>query len=628
MFDFVNRKKRIVQLVLLLAVLPFMFWGVQSYRGDSGEGYVAVVDGEEIQRREFEQALRDHQARLRAMFGGNFDNAMLDSYELRDSVLERLIQQRLLFREAVNNGFTVLDSQLVNEISQIPEFQLDNRFSKKQYEAFLRNEGLNPIAFESRVRQELLLQQLLDGYSENSFVSDAAVGRVMYLSEVQREINQVQIMPEDFLSQIEPAESDIKAYYDAHQSEFFLPERVRVEYLVLSLESLAENEPVSDDAIQNYYDEHQAEFGQPEERKASHILVAVAATAPDDEKQEAREKAEDILEQVLQHPEQFAELAENYSDDPGSASRGGDLGFFGRGVMVKAFEDEIFQMQPDEIRGLVETDFGFHIIQLDEIKEAKIADLNEVREQIERKLKMQMVSSVFGEAGEDFSNTVYEQSDSLQPAAEKFELTIQQSDWINRNATEPAILADERLLNAVFSDDAILDKRNTEAIEVMPDTLVSARVLEHREATAQSLSIVRDEIIDRLKKRNAAEMAIAEGQAKLESLLAGEEDAAPIDWGESKQVSYMQPQGLNQEVIRTIFKADVDTLPTYTGIENPQGGYSLIRITEVIEPEVTDKEKRENFGHQLQQMITQEEMSSYLGGIRQRYDVTIKRDNY
>ncbi|PTN12228.1 SurA N-terminal domain-containing protein [Nitrosomonas aestuarii] len=626
MFDFVNRKKRIVQFVLLLAVLPFMFWGVQSYRSESGEGYVAVVDGEEIQRREFEQALRDHQARLRAMFGGNFDNVMLDSYELRDSVLERLIQQRLLFREAVNNGFTVLDSQLVNEISQIPEFQLDNKFSKKQYEAFLRNEGLNPVAFESRVRQELLLQQLLDGYSENTFISDTAVSKVMYLSEVQREISQAQIMPEDFLSQIEPAESDIKDYYDARQSEFFLPERVRVEYLVLSLESLAENEPVSGDAIQNYYDEHQAEFGQPEERKASHILLAVASTAPDDEKQAVRGKAEGILEQVLQRPEQFSEFAENFSDDPGSASRGGDLGFFGRGVMVKAFEDEIFQMQPDEIRGLVETDFGFHIIQLDEIKKAKIADLNEVREQIERKLKMQMVSSVFGEASEDFSNTVYEQSDSLQPAAEKFELTIQQSDWVDKNSTEPAILANEKLLSAIFSDDVLFDKRNTEAIEVMPDTLVSARVLEHREATAQSLSIVRDEIVGRLKKQKAADMAIEEGQAKLESLLAGEDVA--IDWGESKQVSYMQPQGLSQEVIRTIFQADVDMLPTYTGGKNPQGGYSLIRITDVIEPEMTDKEKRMNFSHQLQQMITQEEMSSYLGGIRQRYDVTIKRDSY
>ncbi len=626
MFDFVNRKKRIVQVVLLLAVLPFMFWGVQSYRSDGSEGFVAIVDGEEIQRREFEQALRDHQARLRAMFGGNIDSAMLDSYEVRDSVLERLIQQRLLFREAVSNGFTVLDSQLINEISQIPEFHLDNQFSKQQYEAFLRNEGLSPVAFENRVRQDLLLQQLLDGYSEHNFVSAKTVDKVMYLSEVQREINQAQIRPEDFLSQAEPTDEETNAYYDTHQSDFFLPERVRLEYLVLSLETLAENEPVSEAAVQNYYNEHQAEFGQPEERKASHILIAVAATTEDDEKQAARERAQGILDQVLQSPEQFATYAEEYSDDPGSATRGGDLGFFGRGVMVKAFEDEIFEMRTGEISGLVETDFGFHIIQLDEIKAAKIAALSEVREQIERKLKMQMVSSVFGETAEDFSNTVYEQSDSLQPTAEKFDLTIQQSDWISRGATEPAVLSNPDLLSAIFSNEVLHEGRNTEVIEVMPDTLVAARVLEHRAATAQSLSIVRDEIIDRLKQKIAAEMAIDEGQNKLAVLLDGKE--AQVDWGESKRVSYMNPQDLDQDMMRVIFKADTDSLPTYVGIENPAGGYNLIRINQVIEPEASDDDAHVNFTKQLQQMVTQEEISSYLGGLRARYDVTIKQDSY
>ncbi|MDR4514486.1 SurA N-terminal domain-containing protein [Nitrosomonas sp.] len=626
MFNFVNRKKRIVQIVLLLAVLPFMFWGVQSYRSDGQEGYVAIVDGEEIPRREFEQALRDHQARLRAMFGGNFDSAMLDSYEVRDSVLERLIQQRLLFREAISNGFTVLDSQLVNEISQIPEFHLDNKFSKKQYESFLRNEGLSPVTFESRVRQELLLRQLLDGYSEYGFVSDAVANKVIYLSEVQREISQAQIKPEDYMSQIEPAEDEIKAYYDEHQSEFFLPERVRVAYLVLSLKSLAENEPVSDEAVQTYYDEHQIEFGQPEERRASHILIAAAATAEEGEKQLAREKAENILEQVLQDPERFAELAEEYSDDPGSSSRGGDLGFFGRGVMVKAFEDEIFQMQPDEIRGLVETDFGFHIIQLTEVKEAKTADLADVKEQIEEKLKLQMASDIFGEAAEDFSNTVYEQSDSLSPAAEKFELKIQETDWINRNSNEPSVLADPSMMNAIFSDEAIVDKRNTEAIEVMPDTLVSARVLEHRQATAQSLSVVYDEIVERLKLQLSEKRAVAEGRALLADLQDGTEDT--VDWGEPKQVSYMQPSGLSQEVLRAVFQADVDSLPAYTGVENTQGGFSLIRISQVINPETLDQEKRKNFAEQLQQMRTQEEISAYLDGIRSRYDVTIRRDSY
>jgi peptidyl-prolyl cis-trans isomerase D len=624
-FDFVNRKKRIVQVIMVVAVLPFLFWGVESYRSDE-DGYVAIVDGEEIPRREFEQALRDHHERMRSMMGGNFDSSMLDSFEIRNSVLESLIQQRLLHREAVNNGFAVLDSQLVNTIRDIPAFQKDNSFSNEQYQEMLRTQGLSPAMFESRVRQELLLQQLLDGYSENGFVSNAVAKRVMYLSEVQREVSQAQIDPDQFLSQVTPSEAEINDYYDLHRNDFFLPERVRVEYVVLSLEALAENEPISEEAVKSYFDEYQAEFSQPEERQASHILISVAADAPDDEKQVARDKAEDVLQRVTQDPEQFFALAKEFSDDPGSALNGGDLGFFGRGVMVKAFEDEIFQMQPDEIRGLVETDFGFHIIKLVDIKDARTSDLADVREQIEKKLKLQMVSSVFGETAEDFSNIVYEQSDNLQAVAERFELTIQQSDWIDRSSTQPAVLANNQLMNAIFTDDAILDKRNTEAIEVMPDTLVSARVLEHKSATAQSVSIVRDEIVEKLKVQLAADMAIQDGEEKLKRLQAG--DADVVNWDAEIQISYIQPQGLSFETLQAVFKADTDNLPAYAGVENAQGGYSLIRISKVIEPEMDDEEKRINFRKQLQQMVVQEEMSSYLAGLRTRYDVTIRQESF
>ncbi len=602
-----------------------MFWGVESYRSDN-DGYVAIVDGEEISRREFEQALRDHHERMRNMMGENFDSSMLDSFEIRNSVLDSLVQQRLLFSEAVSNGFTVLDSQLVNTIRDVPAFQKDNNFSNEQYQELLRAQGLTPTTFESRLRQELLLQQLLDGYSENGFVSNAVAKRVMYLSEVQREVSQVQINSEMFLSSVAPTEEEINDYYDLHRNDFFLPERVRVEYVVLSLETLAENEPISDEAVRNYYDEYQAEFSQDEERKASHILISVSADAEDEEKQEAREKAGDVLEQVTQDPERFADLAKEFSDDPGSALIGGDLGFFGRGVMVKAFEDEIFQMQPDQISGVVETDFGFHIIKLVEIKDAHISGLEEVREQIEKKLKLQMVGSLFGETAEDFSNIVYEQSDTLDGVAERFELTVQESDWIDRNSTQPAVLANNHLMAEIFSDEAINDQRNTEAIEVMPDTMVSARVIEHKSATAQSISIVRDDIVNILKQQLAEDMAVTDGQEKLADLQAGVE--IDVVWESEMQISYMQPQGLSIEAVQAIFKANVDRLPAYTGVENPQGGFSLIRIGNVIEPEITDEEKQVSFRKQLQQMVIQEEMSSYLAGLRQRYDVVIREESF
>ncbi|MDV6344976.1 SurA N-terminal domain-containing protein [Nitrosomonas sp. Is37] len=626
MFDFVHQKKIIVQVILLLAVLPFMFWGVQSYRTDGQESYVAVVEGEEIPRREFEQALRNQHETMRNMLGDKFDSTMFDNPQMRLAVLESLIQKKLLKREAANVGLTVLDSQLAREIQNISAFHEDQKFSYQRYEELLRRQEMTPAMFELRVVAEIMQQQLLEAITRSAMIPDIVTRNVAHLSEVKREINQVKIEPQHFVSQITPDEAAIQSYYDNHQADFLLPERVRIEYLVLSLEELTQQEEVTADEIRNYFDEHQSEFGQEEQRKASHILITVPATASDDEKATARDKAENLLAQLKVEPEKFAELASENSEDQGSAKVGGDLGFLGRGILVKEFEDELFQMQPNEIRGPVETAFGFHIIRLSEIKPAKIASLEEVRDDIEQILKRQKAASSFGKIAEDFSNIVYEQSDSLQSAAEKFGLPIKQSGWIDKKSKEPAIVTNEKLLQAIFSDDVINDKRNTEAIEVMSDTLVSARVLEHKSAAIQSLDVVRDEIIDRVKKQLAAELAEQEGRAKLAQLQAGED--ALVSWDDAKEVSYMRPQGMEIDTLRTIFQTEIGKLPAYTGITGSDGSFNLIRINRVIEPVSLDKAQYQVFSNQLKQMIVQEELSSYQLGLRQRYDVKIREESY
>lgn len=628
MFDLVNRKKRIVQVILGLAVLPFMFWGVESYRSMGSEGYVAVVDGEEITRREYEQALRDHHERLRSMLGANFNSAMLDSFEVKNSVLEQLIQQRLLNREASANGFTVLDSHLVKTLQEAPAFQRDGKFSKKQYDDLLKAQGLSAALFESRVRQELLLQQLLDGYSEYGFAPKTIAGRVHHLSEVQREINLVRVTAEQFLSEVTPDDAEIAAYYESHKNDFDLPERARIEYLTLTLDAAAKNETISEESVNAYFEEHRSEFDQEEERKASHVLISVRGDDSDEERQTIRQKADEILKQIKQNPEQFEQIAKQQSDDPGSAMRGGDLGFFGRGVMVKSFEDQIFSMQLNEISDIVETDFGFHIIKLTAIKEGSRAVLADVREQIEKKLKLEMVANVFGEIVEDFRNTVYEQSDSLQPAAEKFELAIETSDWITRNLTEPTILVNDAFLSAVFSEDAVKHKRNTEAMEVKPDTYVSARVVEYKPATTQSLSVVGEQIAAKLKQQMAEAKAIEEGQARLVRLQSGVQSGDETEWGDAKQVSYMKAQGLDHDTLRAVFTAEIGSFPMYTGAINRKGGFDLVRINKIIEPEAVGTDKLENFTKQLQQMITQEETLAYLAAIRNRYDVKVKQDSF
>lgn len=626
MFDFVNRKKRVVQVIMALAVLPFLFWGMESYQDKGGDGFVAIVDDEKISRREYEQALRDHHERVRAMLGANFDSSMLDNFEVKNSVLERLVQQRLLQSEAEKNGFVVLDSQLIKTIRDVQAFQKDGKFSKQQYEDLLRAQGLTPAIFESRVRKELMLQQLMDAYSEHAFAPSVVAKRVSYLSEVQREVNQSIIKAEQFTSEMQPSESEIQAYYDKNPANFHLSERAHVEYVVLSLANVAKKEIISDESIEAYFAEHQSDFSQPEERKASHILISVAVDASEETKKIAREKAQKALDQVTQNPEQFADAAKETSDDPGSASRGGDLGFFGRGVMVKSFEDKIFSMQLNEISDIVETDFGFHIIQLTDIKADKKPELKEVREQIEQQLKIQDAGKIFGELAEDFSNMVYEQNENLQAVADKFDLTIEKSsDWITKAKTEPSILANDRLLAAIFSSDTISNQKNTEAIEVEPDTFVSARIIEYQPETIQALEIVKDQVIEAVKKQMAKAKAIEVGENKLKLLQSSPESVDEATWNDAKSISYMQSHGMNPEELRAIFKANADKLPHYVGLESAEG-FTLIRINKIIEPSDKEKEKFDAFKKQLQQMITQEETTAYLAAIRKQYEVKINQD--
>lgn len=624
MFDFVNRKKTIVQIVLFIALLPFLFWGLESYQGMGGAGSIAAVNGEEISRQEYEQALSNQQENLRNMLGENFDASMLNDPQMRMAALENLIQQRILRQEAAHVGLTVLDSRLTAEIQNISLFHENDKFSYERYRELLQRQGISPTMFEARLAGDLMRQQLVEGVSNSVIISKMVSDKVATLSETTYEINQIAITPEQYLGQAEPDEGAIQSYYDSHHQDFILPERVRVEYAVLSLDELAKQELVSDDEIRTYFDERQDEFSRAEERKASHILMMVPADATEEQKTSIKAKIEQVFEQVKQAPEKFSELAQELSEDPGSAKMGGDLGFFTRGTMVKEFEDAAFEMQPDEIRGPIETPFGFHIIKLTAIKEGGVAEFDEVKDVIKQMLQRHKVAERFGELSEDFSNIVYEQGDTLQPVAQLFNLSLQQSDWIDRNAKEPAAIANERVLQAIFSDSAINDRYNTEAIEIAPDTFVSARVLEHRPESMQSVELVKNKIIAALKQQYAAETAEKEGEKKLAKLQAGEKDNS-LEWGEATEISYLRKKGGEEEILRAIFQTNIEKLPAYTGIKTRQGGFDLIRINQVKVPAAEDNlSQNDLLTTQLQQVYSQEELGAYLAGLRHRYDVEIK----
>src|SRR6266853_714617 len=438
-----------MQIVLALVTLPFAFWGIDSYqRVMSRAGEVAEVGGQKISEQEFGDAMRQQQERLRGLLGRNFDPALFDSPTIRMEVLEGLISQRLLMRHAARNHLTVSSETLIETTMAIPAFQIDGKFSRERYDAALRNERMSPEVFDADL----------------GLASKAVSRQFAQLRAQQREIAEYRLQADAQLVQPKITADAIRAVYDASPGRFQVPEEVGVEYIALSTDALLASEQVGADEIKSYYESNISKYGEPEQRRASHILIAVKSGAGEAEKAKARERAAQLVSLLRKSPGSFAELAKTNSGDSGSAAQGGDLGFFARGMMVRPFEDAAFRLKPNEISDPVESDFGFHIIKITGIKAGKMKDLETARPEIERELKRQRAGRRFAEAAEAFSNLVYEQSDSLVPAAERFKLAVQRARGITRQFAPLPVLNNPRLIAALFADDSIKNKRNTEAV--------------------------------------------------------------------------------------------------------------------------------------------------------------------
>ena len=627
MFELLREKKfgkLAAKIILALLIIPFALFGVDYYqRGGSGD-YVAKVGDYRVSLQEYERAVRDRQEQMRAVLGRNFDPAILENPEVRRAILEDVINQKALAQRAASSRLVVPDAELVGLIQGEEAFHKDGKFSKERYEYVLRNQGMTPVMFEQRVRQQLMVRKLQDPLNGAVFVPRTVVDRMITLGEQQREISIARFAPDQYLDQVKIDPEAVKAYYEEHKKEFEVPEQVRLEYLTLSPDVLAKDAQVSADEVKRYYEEHVREFGQPEERKASHILLTVSESATDAERKAARDKADELAKQVRKSPEKFGELAKQQSQDPGSAANGGDLGFFQRGAMVKPFEDAVFSMKKDEIQGPVESEFGFHIIKLTDIRPAKTKTLQEATPEIEQTLKRQRAGKKFAEVADTFSNLVYEQSDSLKPAADALKLTIEKSDWISRGGTAAVFPATDKMLAAIFSEEVLKNKRNTEAIEVAPNTLVSARVLEFKPASLRAFDQVRDEVTKKLRRMQAAELALAQGKEALDKLRQGQD--VGVKWGDSQMISRQRPGPLPDAGVRQVFGAQVDKLPAYVGLDLAGGGYQVVRISKVQESAPPSDAQRRTYGDQLRQLVAQQQLAAYVKSAREQEGVKTRLD--
>ena len=619
MFDVVRSNPRVAQVILALITVPFALWGVEYYvRGSGQSEAVATVGGSKITQGEFQKALHEQQERLRPLLGGRADPAMLDNPQLRASVLDNLINERLLTVNAAKTHVGVTDAQLAAIITSQAPFQENGQFVPKRYEDYVASQGVSKEVFEAQLRQKLTIQQSLIAVGGGVMPGDGANAWLAAQLE-EREVASAVLRPDQYAEKVKLPADAVKAYYEANRKQFELPAQAKVEYLVFSLDAMTKAEPVDAEAL----------------RKA----VEEASASGAEQGKEARRKAEDLLAKVRKSPQSFAELAKANSQDPGSKGAGGDLGFFGRGMMVKPFEDAVFKMKVGDISGLVESDFGYHIITLTDVrkgaageerrashiliaKPAGAKSLDALRAEIAAKLKQQAASAKYAEAAEGFANTVYEQPDSLKPAAEKYKLTVQKTDWLARGGQAPEPFKNEKLMTAIFSADAVTNRRNTEAVEVAPNTLVAARVVDYKAATVQPLEAVAEAIGKLLVRQEAVKLAAADGEAKLAELAKGGKLA--LTW-DAPHFYSRGASGLPPDVSRAIFKAAADKLPAYAGVAIP-GGYVLFRISQRKSATVgADDPRSQTLRQQYARLIAEEEVEAWLAALKQRYPVEINK---
>ncbi|QIM52392.1 SurA N-terminal domain-containing protein [Hydrogenophaga crocea] len=627
MFDIIRDRKKFLMGFLLILIIPsFVLFGVEGYtRFNEGGAAVASVDGKKIKRAEWDQAHRQEVERLRAMVP-NIDSALLDSDIARYESLERLVRQRVLAAAVAKLNLYTPDQRLARELQQNQAIaslrKPDGSLDVEAYRQLLSRQGMTPEIFEASVRADLSQRQVLQGVQATGFGSSAMARATLNAFFEQRELRVKTFTARDFASRVNPSEADIEAFYQQNQALFQAPEQADVEYLVLDAAALQKGISISEADLRSYYDQNASQLSGAEERRASHILLSVPNGATPEQKAEVRKKAEALLAEARANPAKFAELAKANSQDPGSAANGGDLDFFGKGAMVPPFEQAVFALRKGQISDIVETDFGFHIIQLTDIKAPPVKSFAELRPQLEAQLRQQQAQRQYAEAADTFSNLVYEQPQSLQPAAERLKLTVQTAKGVLRTpaAGQTGPLANARLLGALFAPESISSKRNTEAIDVGGSQLVAARIVEHRPAHTQPLAEVREQARSRLVAQRAAELAKEEAEKQLAAWKGGADAAA---MGPVLKVSRESAQSMDPRVLDAALAADPKALPAWIGVPLGQQGHAVVQVVKVLPRAEVPAERQAQEVQQVGQGWSGAESEAYYETLKARFKARI-----
>ncbi|MDO9438481.1 SurA N-terminal domain-containing protein [Hydrogenophaga sp.] len=626
MFDTIrNHKKYLMGFLMILIIPSFVLFGIEGYTrfNESGEP-VATVNGKEITKAEWDQAHQQESQRLREAMP-TLDARMLDSEAARYATLERLVRQRLLGTAADKLNLYTSDARLARDLQQNEAIATlrkpDGSLDVEAYRQLVGRQGMTPEMFEARVRADLSQRQVSQGILGSGFAPTALASVSLNAFFERRQIRLARFEAADFAAQVKPTDADIEAFYNANQASFQAPEQADIEYLVLDAAAL-QNAVVSNEAdVRTYYEQNASRLSGTEERRARHILLTVPAGASADAKAAVRKRADALLAQVRDKPASFADVAKAESQDPGSAVKGGDLDFFARGAMVKPFEEAVFALKKGAISDVVESDFGFHIIQLTDIKAPPVRTFEAMRPEIEAELKKQQAQKQYAEAADTFSNLVYEQADSLQPAADRLKLQIRKATVQRQpQAGVTGVLANERLLGALFDSEALDKKRNTEAIDTGSGQLVSARVVKHSAAHTQALAEVREQVRTRLVAQRSAELARAEGEKQLQAWKAGGTGAG---MSVALTVSRENPQGMAPRLLDAALRADAKQVPAWVGVNQGDDGYAVVKIEQVLPRDTRDAQGVAQEVQQYSQWWASAENEAYVDTLKERFKVRI-----
>jgi peptidyl-prolyl cis-trans isomerase D len=628
MFEFFRSHGKPVYAILFsLIILAFAVSGMSGYESmfNAGED-VAKVDGRKIKQTDLDAAYKNELERIRAA-NPSVDIKLLDTPEAKYATLERLVREQVVGAAARDAHFETSDQRLANELQSDPTIaslrQPDGKIDKERYKLLVGSQGLTPEMFEARVRSQISARQVFKGIQGSGFTTNA-VGDVALNAFLQKREVQVAVFDAaNFASKVTLTDADLETYYKANQSLFQAPEQANIEYVVLDIETIKKGITVSDEELKSYYEQNQARLATQEERRASHILITSPKGAPAAEQDKAKAKAQALLDAVKKAPATFAEVAKANSQDPGSAVKGGDLDFFARGAMVKPFEDAAYAMKKGDISALVQSDFGFHIIQLTDIKSAKQRSFDETKPELVEEARKQQAQKKFAEMAETFTNAVYEQSDSLKPIADKLKLEVKTASNVTRNPAPGAAgaLANPKFLNAIFSADAIEKKRNTEALELANKQLVSGRIAQYTAARTLPLADVKERVREKLLAARSFELAKKEGMDKLTAWKAAPASAVmPV----AVEVARNQPQNFPVQIVEATLKADTTKLPDFVGVEVPGRAYYVAKINKVLPPVAADDATAKQGRVQVSQAWLAAEDQAYYNLLKERFKTDIK----